>query len=260
MNISLIGKYALVCGASKGIGRAISFEFANSGANLILVARNIKDLMALHSSLPNSNNHIYISADLQEPNLAINQIKAQLPSLNCIDILINNTGGPPPGLILNSTIEDFNLAFQRHILSAQELVKLVINGMIEKKWGRIINIISMSVRQPVDNLGVSNTIRAAMSSWAKTLSNEIACNGITVNSILPGYTSTERLYSLIDNIAKTKKTTNDEVERQLYSQIPIGRFVKPEEIAYYATFLASEYANAINGTALAIDGGYLRTI
>lgn len=260
MNIDLNGKTALVCGASKGIGASIAIEFAKSGANVILLARSLKDLISTFNSLSGSGIHKYITADLQNPTEAVSIIKGQIPSLNCIDILVNNTGGPSPGRIIKSEVQDFLDAFNRHVIASQLLTQMVMPGMIERNWGRVINIISISVRQPVDNLGVSNTIRGAMASWAKTLANEVGKMGITVNSILPGFTSTERLQYLIDNISKTNNLSFSEVETQMKQQIPTGRFVKPEEIAYYATFLASEFAASINGTAVAIDGGYLKTI
>lgn len=259
MNINLNGKTALVCGASKGIGKSIAVEFSKAGANVILVARSLKDLTNV-SSLLEGNSHKYIVADLQNPLQAAGVIKSQLPSNDCIDILVNNSGGPPAGKISKADNEDFVTAFERLILSSHTLTQLVLPGMISRNWGRIINIISISVKQPVDNLGVSNTIRGAAASWAKSMANELAQYGVNVNSILPGFTSTERLTTLIQNTAKNSNLSEDQVTKQILSQIPLGRFVAPEEIAYLALFLSSSFAEAISGTSIPVDGGYLRTI
>ena len=260
MNIELSGKTALVCGASKGIGRSIAVQLSESGANVIITARNLKDLMNVHSSLKGSGRHNYIVADFQNPKEAVEIINSQLPSGDCIDILVNNSGGPPSGKLMKSENEDFMLALERHLFASHLLVKEVSSGMANRQWGRIINIISISVRQPIDNLGVSNTVRGAMASWAKTLAGELGGLGITVNNILPGMTATDRLYYLIDNIANTSGVSNHEVEEGFKSQIPVGRFAKPEEIAYLAAFLASDFAAYINGTSIPVDGGFLKSM
>lgn len=260
MKINLAGKTALVCGASKGIGKSIAIELAKADANVIIVARSIKDLMNVHSELKGSGKYNYISADMQEPEVAVNTIISQLPSSDCVDILVNNSGGPPAGRIIKSNANDFSLAFQRHLFTSHLLVQNLLNGMQSRNWGRIINIISISVRQPIDNLGVSNTLRGAMASWAKTLANELAPSGITVNNILPGQTATDRLFYLIDNIAANSGITSETVAQNMKAQIPVGRFAKPEEIAYLATFLSSEYAAFINGTSIPVDGGFLKGI
>ncbi|MDT3738990.1 MAG: SDR family oxidoreductase [Candidatus Kapabacteria bacterium] len=258
MNIELTNKTALVCGASKGIGKAIAIELANSGANVILAARTLKDLMAVHSLLPDNHKHKYIAVDLQNPENAVNIIKSQLPVADSIDILINNSGGPPTGKLIDGSPKDFLSGFERHLFASQLLVQAFSPAMINRGWGRIINIISISVRQPIENLGVSNTVRGAMASWAKTLAGELGKSGITVNNILPGLTATERLFYLIENTANSTGVSSEAVEKGMKSQIPAGRFAKPEEIGYLASFLASDYASYINGTSIPVDGGYLK--
>ncbi|MBX3044787.1 MAG: SDR family oxidoreductase [Candidatus Kapabacteria bacterium] len=260
MKVNLSDKTALICGASKGIGKAIAMQLAESGANVIITARNIKDLMAVNSQLGGNGKHNYIAADFQEPEKAVKIIISQLPSKGCIDILVNNSGGPPAGKIIKNEIEDFRLGIERHLFASHLLVKALSPAMEERRWGRILNIISISVKQPIDNLGVSNTVRGAMASWAKTLAGELGPSGITINNILPGQTATARLFYLIENMAKNSGKQTSEVEEQLISQIPVGRFAKPEEIAYLAAFLASDFAAFINGTSIPVDGGFLKSL
>ncbi|MFA5512162.1 MAG: SDR family oxidoreductase [Candidatus Kapaibacterium sp.] len=260
MKIDLHERTALVCGASKGIGRAVAVELSKSGANVILVARNMKDLTYTTSLLNPAGKHSYIIADLQNPTEALNIIKSQLPCENCIDILVNNSGGPPSGKIIKSEISDFIDAMERHLHASHLITQELSKGMISKNFGRIINIISVSVKQPIENLGVSNTVRAAMAAWAKTLSIELGAFGITVNNILPGQTATDRLNYLIENIATASGESTGEVELRMKSMIPAGRFAKPEEIAYLAVFLASEYSSFINGTSIPVDGGFVKSI
>jgi 3-oxoacyl-[acyl-carrier protein] reductase len=258
MNIDLQGKTALVCGASKGIGKSIAIELANSGANVILIARTLKDLMSVHQELNNPDKHVYISADLQTPSEALKIIQSQLPKFNCVDILVNNSGGPPSGKLIKSVPDDMQSAMERHLFASHLLVQEFSQYMKERNWGRIINIISISVKQPIENLGVSNTVRGAVASWAKTLATELAPSGITVNNILPGFTATERLQYLIENTAKLNGISTYEVEQEIIKQIPIGRLAKPEEIAHLAVFLASDYASYITGVSIPIDGGFLK--
>jgi 3-oxoacyl-[acyl-carrier protein] reductase len=260
MNINLQDKTALVCGASKGIGKAIAVQLASAGANVIIVARDIKELKNVHSQLGGLGSHNYITADLQNPDLAVASIFSQLPSRDGVDILINNTGGPPSGSLIKNNSEDFYLAIQRHLFASHQLVQEVTPGMKSRNWGRIINIISVSVRQPIPNLGVSNTVRGAMASWAKTLAGELGPHCITVNNILPGQTATDRLYYLIEGIANTSGKSVQTVEQEMMEQIPVGRFAKPEEMGYLATFLASDFAAFINGVSIPVDGGFLKSI
>ncbi|HRE40424.1 MAG TPA: SDR family oxidoreductase [Ignavibacteria bacterium] len=256
MIVSLKNKNAIVCGSSQGIGKSIAMQFAESGANVTLIARNESILKEVIKELKNKNqNHQYIVADFDNSE-KLGEIITEFTNNNPpIHILVNNTGGPNPGLAIEANIEDYFCAFNRHLICNQILAKAVTSGMKEEKYGRIINIISTSVKQPIQGLGVSNTIRGAVANWSKTLSFELAPFGITVNNVLPGATSTQRLQNIISN--KSKKLSKDETEitNELMREIPVGRFGMPEELAFAVTFLASENASYINGINLPIDGG-----
>lgn len=253
MKTNLQGKTALVCGATKGIGRAIAHNLAEEGVKIIALARNEDDLKKLIRDLPGSG-HSLLSLDLNQHN----EIKLQISKLaqtGTIDILINNSAGPKPGPVHEAQIEELTNAFGQHILSAQTLAQCLLPAMKRQKFGRIINIVSTSVKCPIPGLGVSNTIRGAMASWSKTLAYELAKDGITVNCILPGYTKTERLQSLIEHKAKANNRSVNEEEDVWKQEVPAGRFADPKEIANLATFLASDLASYLTGTAIAMDGG-----
>lgn len=262
MDINIKGKVALVCGASQGIGKAIAEQFASSGAKVILLARSQETLKALVDNLnkKTETNHLYISCDLSNLEDLERKVQEILNQIGTIDILVNNTGGPPPGKLYLSEAEQLEIAFRQHILSAQKLISLLVPGMIENKFGRIINVVSVGMREPIENLGVSNTIRGAMGSWAKTLSKELGPFGITVNNILPGYTLTERLKSLIQQRANEKQISFEEEASSIIAKIPAKRFALPEEIGYLAAFLASNFASYINGASIPVDGGFLSGI
>lgn len=256
MNLSLEGKNAVICGSSQGIGLAIAQELALLGANCILVARNAKSLGVATNTLQSSfhQHHSFSVADFSKPNevrKAIDMITAN----QSIHILVNNTGGPAAGLISEAKEEDFLNAFNQHLINNQILVKAVLPGMKRRKFGRIINVISTSVKIPLPNLGVSNTIRAAVAAWAKTMANELGQYNITVNNILPGYTETKRLDSLLSTNAKKKKMTVEQTAQEMVKDIPAKRFGAPEEIAAVAAFLASPAASYVNGTSIPVDGG-----
>lgn len=256
MNLSLVGKNAVICGSSQGIGLAIAIELALLGANCILVARNASSLEnALNSlSKKDQQKHSYSIADfsnVDEVRTAIMNITQQQK----IHILINNTGGPKAGSITDAEEEEFLIAFQQHLICNHILTKAVIPGMKEDNYGRIINVISTSVKIPLPNLGVSNTIRAAVASWAKTMANELGQFNITVNNILPGLTETSRLESLIENTAKRTQTDKETVAINIKSDIPAKRFGQPSEIGAVAAFLASPAASYVNGTSIPVDGG-----
>jgi len=253
MEIRLTGKHALVTGGSKGIGRAIAEQFAAAGARVTLVARDADGLRNLLAQLPGTG-HSYIAADFSKTESAITDINAHIAN-NPVDILVNNTGGPPAGLIENATWEQFISALEMHVKMAHGITLLVLPHMREQHFGRIINVISTSVKIPIAGLGVSNTTRGAMASWAKTLATEIAKDGITVNNILPGFVETRRLESLISGKAKGAGACEETIAKEMIGSIPAGRFGKPDELAYYATFLASDKAGYITGTSLQIDGG-----
>ncbi|MCF6280318.1 MAG: SDR family oxidoreductase [Flavobacteriaceae bacterium] len=258
MNLGLKNKNALVCGSTQGIGKASAIALANEGVNVTLVARNEEKLKSVLKELPNNNqNHSYLVADFQKPDELKQKLEAS--ALN-FHILINNTGGPAGGPVFSASIDEFERAFTQHLKCNHILAQAVVPFMKTQCFGRIINMISTSVKQPLDGLGVSNTIRGAVASWSKTLANELGQYGITVNNVLPGATGTERLSEIIKNkSAKTGKTF-DEVSDMMKNAVPAKRFAKPEEIANAVTFLASEAASYINGINLPVDGGRTKSL
>jgi 3-oxoacyl-[acyl-carrier protein] reductase len=257
MNINLKSKRAIVCGSTSGIGKAIAIELSELSADVILIARDESKLKETLKELNNTNGqkHEYLAVDFSQPEnlkMKINEFVKFNPPVH---ILVNNTGGPPAGKAIDAGEEEFINAFKMHLICNQILVSALAEGMKKENYGRIINIISTSVKQPIPNLGVSNTIRGAVSSWSKTLSNELGKFGITVNNILPGATETDRLFSLIKNKSEKSDRGENEVKIEMMNEIPAGRFAKPEEIAYAAAFLASPSAAYINGVSIAVDGG-----
>lgn len=257
MNISLKNKNALVCGASQGLGKAIAIELSELGASVTIVARNESKLKNVIEELKNDGNqkHKYVAVDFSEPEKLRKEITEYVLKNSPVHILVNNSGGPPAGEITKADSSEFEETFSRHLICNHILVQALLEGMKKEKYGRIINVISVSVKQPIDNLGVSNTIRGAVASWAKTLANEVGKYGITVNNVLPGATKTERLYSLIKGKADRENKTVNEIEKEMIKEIPAGRFGEPQELAYAAAFLASPSAAYINGISLAVDGG-----
>ncbi|MCC6865785.1 MAG: SDR family oxidoreductase [Ignavibacteria bacterium] len=262
MKIDLSGKNAVVCGASQGIGRAIAIEFAQCGANVVLLARNEESLRKVLRELPASKtqNHNIIIADFSQPEELRNKMKNFASEAKPVHILVNNTGGPKGGEIYKAETIEFELAFRNHLICNQIMVQALLEGMKRNQYGRIINIISTSVKQPIKNLGVSNTIRAAVANWAKTLSVELASFGITVNNILPGATKTERLKGIFRSRSETSGRSIEEIEKESLAEIPAGRFAEPQEPAYAAAFLASPFAAYINGINLPVDGGRLNCL
>jgi len=256
MNISLENKHAMVCGSTQGIGKAAAIELASLGAKLTLIARNESELQKVCKELPVkfSQKHDFISADFSKPE----ELKMKVEKYTAgkiIHILVNNTGGPKSGPITEAGTEEFITAFHQHLVCNHILVKAVLEGMKKEKYGRIINIISTSVKQPIKGLGVSNTIRAAVANWAKTLAGEVAGYGITVNNILPGSTDTQRLNSLFEATAKRESKRAEAVKEEWLREIPMGRFASPQEIANAIAFLASPAASYITGINLPVDGG-----
>lgn len=256
MNLNLQHKNALVGGASQGIGQAIANELAQLGANVTLVARSEDRLKAVLESLDVSQGqkHRYLIADYSQPESLQTKVE-YLVKDNPIHILINNTGGPPAGPAHKADTQEYMAALTQHLICNQILLQAVLPGMKSAQYGRVINIISTSVKQPLDNLGVSNTTRGAVANWAKTLSNELGVFGITVNNVLPGATETGRLQSIISNKAEKAGLKEEDVVHKMQSSIPVGRFAKPEEVAAAAAFLASPAAAYINGINLPVDGG-----
>jgi Dehydrogenases with different specificities (related to short-chain alcohol dehydrogenases) len=256
MNLSLEGKNAVICGSTQGIGLAIAEELALLGANCCLVARNEEALRSVMHELDISlrQEHNYLVADFNNPDEVKKIIEGHVKN-HPVHILVNNTGGPPAGTILDATEEAFLTAFNQHLICNHILAKAVIPSMKQANYGRIINIISTSVKIPLKNLGVSNTIRGAVASWAKTMSNELGQFNITVNNILPGFTATQRLNSIMETTAKKGNVVVDIVEKNMKEEVPMKRFAEPSEIAAVAAFLASPAASYVNGTSIPVDGG-----
>jgi 3-oxoacyl-[acyl-carrier protein] reductase len=257
MNFSLSNKNAVVCGSTQGIGFATAKILAKLGANVILLARNEAKLQAAVEKLSTEEGqqHAYLIADFSQPEQLQKALNQYFEAGNSVHILVNNTGGPAAGLISNAQTSEFMAAFQQHLICNHILAQAVIPSMKAAGYGRIINVISTSVKQPLHGLGVSNTIRGAVASWAKTLANEVTKFGITVNNVLPGATDTERLQSIIVNKAVKNQLSEEESAAEMRAEIPAGRFGKPEEIANAIAFLASPAAAYISGINLPVDGG-----
>jgi 3-oxoacyl-[acyl-carrier protein] reductase len=249
----LQGKCALVGGASQGIGQSIVELFAGAGARVILMSRSQDRLEQVKSKLPNQEKHVVFPVDL-ETELS-DPMRSLLATVGAIDIVVNNSGGPASGPLTQADSKTFEKAFRGHVLAYQQIMQAVLPGMKDRGYGRFINVISTSVKVPIPNLGVSNTVRAAVANWSKTLALEVAPFGITVNNILPGYTKTPRLTQLIQATAQRENKTVEQVERAWIESIPVRRFAEPREIAEAALFLASPRASFVNGTNLVVDGG-----
>ena len=256
MNLDLTGKRALVCGSTQGIGKATAIELALLGASVTLLARNEEKLQLVlqELSLQNGQLHDFLIADFTDPLLLTSIIENYIAK-NKVDILINNTGGPAGGQAIEAGTDEFINAFNMHLICNQILVQAIVPGMKKNHFGRIINIISTSVKTPLKGLGVSNTIRGAVASWAKTLALELGPFGITVNNVLPGFTMTRRLEFLINSIAQKEGKSTDAVKNEMISTIPAGRIADPAEVAAAVAFLASPAASYINGINVPVDGG-----
>ncbi len=256
MNMDLTGRKAVVCGSTRGIGKAVAIELALLGADVTLIARNESALRHTVGELAvrDGQTHSYLVADFSKPE-TVSAAIATYARDTVVHILVNNTGGPPAGKAIDASTQEYIDAFNAHIVCNHILVKAVVPGMKSAGYGRIINIISTSVKAPIPGLGVSNTIRGAVANWAKTLSFELAAFGITVNNVLPGATMTDRLVEL--NREKSEKTgkTFDELLEAMKAQIPVGRLASPHEVAAAAAFLASPAASYINGINVPVDGG-----
>ncbi|MEP6615895.1 MAG: SDR family oxidoreductase [Ginsengibacter sp.] len=262
MDLNLTGKYAIVCGSTQGLGMASAIELALLGAHVTLMARNKEKLISAVEKLDTSKQqkHGFVVADFQYPEQVKTAIQEYLGRHPFVNILVNNTGGPKGGLAMEAGTEEFSMAFNSHLLCNHILTQAVVPSMKSNGYGRIINIISTSVKQPIPGLGVSNTIRGAVASWAKTLAGELGEYGITVNNVLPGYTRTSRYDAIVQNKMKSTGNSEDEIEAALISDIPVKRIGKTEEFGAVVAFLSSPAASYINGINLPVDGGRLSTL
>lgn len=261
MSDSLAGRHALVCGGSAGIGRAAAISLAARGARLTALARSEERLQALCSELEaaGATKPAYVVADLEDRPRLRGLTQALLEARGSVDVLVNNSGGPPGGPLLEAEEDDFLQPFGRHLLASHQLVKACLPGMIERGYGRIINVISISVKEPIVGLGVSNTIRGAMAAWAKTLAKELPPE-VTINNVLPGFTDTARLAELKESNAAKRGVSADEVEEGWLSLVPEGRLARPAELGEVVAFLASPAASFVRGVSLPVDGGRLSGI
>lgn len=257
MKIDLTGKHALVGGSSKGIGEAIGRQLAESGATVTLMARSADKLEEIIRDLPGKG-HGYLEVDYNQPSDYFEKLDTFLQG-QAVDILINNTQGPSAGNTLEKNTGDYQQAFDLLFKIIHETSMRIIPGMKDRGWGRIVNVASVSVREPLSYLALSNTIRAAVVTWAKSLSRDVAPHGITVNNILTGYFDTERIAQLNEVKAKQLGINPEEVLERMKEQVPVGRIGKPEEYGYLATFLASDLAAYLTGTNIPLDGGMLRS-
>ncbi|MBX3406617.1 MAG: SDR family oxidoreductase [Phycisphaeraceae bacterium] len=278
MDISLLGKRALVCGSTQGIGRAVAIELASLGASVTLVARNPERLEQVCRELPVRRDvaehsgkaaggggqvHRWFAADFAEPSAVQEAVRTELAHQSAAGpytILVNNTGGPAGGPVAEAQPEAFVAAFRSHVVCNQLLVQALLPGMKAAGYGRIINIISTSVKAPIPGLGVSNTIRAAVANWAKTLATELAPFGITVNNVLPGFTDTDRLKQLFTARAQKEGKSLEEVTKASIATIPAGRLGRAEEVAAAVAFLATPAASYINGINVPVDGGRTQSL
>jgi 3-oxoacyl-[acyl-carrier protein] reductase len=261
MDLDLRGKHALVCGATQGIGRAAAIELALLGADVTLMARRAEVLRETAGALPRvheGQSHAWIAADLASAEAAA--LASATATQRPVQILVNNSGGPPPGTAAGASAAEFLAAFQQHLLGGHALLQALLPGMKTSGYGRVVNVISTSVKEPIPGIGVSNTIRGAVASWAKTLAHELGPHGITVNNVLPGSTETPRIAQIVAARASAGARSEDAVRAEMISHIPAGRFADPAEVAAAIAFLASPAAAYINGINLPVDGGRTQSL
>ncbi|KIC62837.1 SDR family oxidoreductase [Chryseobacterium taiwanense] len=257
MKIDLLSKNALVGAGTQGIGAGIAIELAKCGANVTVISRNeskLKDFISLLPVISDHQKHQYLVADF----LKFNDYKAIIHDFfrtNSVDILVNNTNGPDAGMALEKNVEDFQVAFDLLFKTVVETTSLALPHMIKQKNGRIINVSSLSVKEPISNLVLSNSIRSAVAAWAKSLSSEVAQHNITINNILTGYFDTERIQQLMEGESQRSTISVEELRKARESKIPMKRLGKPEEYGHLVAFLASEYAAYLTGTSIPLDGG-----
>jgi 3-oxoacyl-[acyl-carrier protein] reductase len=260
--IDLMGKQALVCGSSRGIGQACAEALARCGCGVTVLARSSDALEQVRQALPSDRgqSHHALVADTRHPDQLAEVVQNHVQKIGTIEILVNNSGGPAPGPILSADDDDFQTALRSHLLANHALVRTLIPGMRDAHYGRIINIVSISVKAPIPGLGVSNTTRWAVASWAKTLAGEVGRDGITVNNVLPGYTGTARLNDLLQRKADEDGVSVDELKQRWHATIPLQRFAEPAEIGNAVAFLASPLASYVTGINLPVDGGLLQNL
>lgn len=253
---------ALICGATGGIGKATAELMLSRNIEVVLLARNKEKLQSVCNELEKNTGKTtrYLQADFEDPSSVRNVVTEYVEEHGGFDILLNNTGGPKPGPLHLASVDELVSGFKMHIVCSQLIMQANLKHMKNNGWGRIINVISTSVKQPLDGLGVSNTIRGASANWAKTLANELGPFGITVNNILPGATNTSRLDSIIDGKSKRLGLTKEEVVKKDHATIPLRRYGKAEETAQAICFLASTEANYITGINLPVDGGRTKSL
>ena len=259
MNLDLKNKNAIVCGSTQGIGEASAIELAKLGANITLIARNESKLLNVINELDKSQGqvHSFLCIDFSDSKKLKEEVNLLKGSYH---ILVNNTGGPAGGPITEANTDSFENAFRMHLVNNQILVQKVVESMKEEGYGRIVNIISTSVKAPITGLGVSNTIRAAVANWAKTLSIELGAYGITVNNVLPGFTNTNRLKSLIATKAEVQGKSEEEISNEMKSGVPAARFGTANEVANAVVFLCTPAASYINGINVPVDGGRTKSL
>ena len=259
MSHPLEGRRAIVCGSTQGIGRACAERLAAEGSHVTLLARNPDALAEVRDSLPVplKQRHAWIAGDFADWETTARSVCEFIEDRGAVDILVNNTGGPPPGTAFDADPAAYLEAMKPHLALSQGLVQAVVPGMREKKFGRIVNVVSTSIFMPIRGLGVSNTVRGAIGNWSRTLADELAPDGITVNNVLPGFTNTGRLKSIFERKAEKAGTTPEKIKQQITSSIPAGRIGQPEELAALVAFLAGNEAGYINGVSIPVDGGRL---
>ena len=258
---ALSSRHALVCGASEGIGRATAIALAELGANVTILSRRQDRLDEVLTTLPRSSGQVHdtLACDVSDAS-ALRVKVAALCAAQPVQILVNNTAGPPGGPAHAATPEQYLSVFTQHLIANQILLQATLPGMKAANWGRIVNIISTSVKEPITNLGVSNTIRGAVASWAKTLASELGPFGITVNNVLPGYTRTQRLEQILAERAAASGKSQADIAQTMLATVPAGRFAEAEDIATAIAFLCSPQAGYINGINLPVDGGRTRSL
>jgi 3-oxoacyl-[acyl-carrier protein] reductase len=262
VNLGLKGKVALVAASSKGLGRAVADEMGAEGASLIMCARETGPLDEAKRAIAEACDVdvLAVTADLSDPAQVDRLVSEGLDHFGRIDILVTNTGGPPAGPFEDHSREVWHDAVRQNLDSVVNLTRAVLPGMKERRWGRILNITSIAVKQPVDGLMLSNSIRAAVTGFARTLANEVGSFGITVNNVMPGYTTTERLDELAQRIAETKGISVAEAKAAWEGEVPMARLAEPPELGALVTFLASERAGYITATSIPVDGGWIRAL